>query len=156
MKKHMRVNWTRWHEKCTWNLSHWVIHNWPSSKICKLFTPYLQVIQLMLKKKRQKKQQCLRSLRSLFAFGPKSTSVPKRVAIRATDRPGSQRCHQFGGGMDESDEWPGRIWISIVFIGILYGQSGWCDWQRLQVRFGCFFGGVGLRQIILDSDHNIS
>ena len=71
MKKHMRVNWTRWHEKCTWNLSHWVIHNWPSSKICKLFTPYLQVIQLMFKKKRQKKQQCLRSLRSLFAFGPK-------------------------------------------------------------------------------------
>lgn len=72
-----------------------ILHPWPTSH------PTIQ-------KKHQKKQQSLRSLRSLFAFGPKSTSVPTHVAIRATDRPGI--FHR--AVIDES---PGRTWISVVF-----------------------------------------
>ena len=99
-------------DKATWkkhleSITLTFLYNWPSSKICKFFTLDLRVIQLF-KQKHQKKQQSLRSLRSLFAFGPKSTSVPTHVAIRATDRPGI--FHR--AVIDES---PGRTWISVVF-----------------------------------------
>ena len=139
MKKHMRVNWTRRHEKSTWNLSlSLFLYNWPSSKICKFFTPNLRVIH---KKKHQKK-----AAKSSIPTIPLCLRAKKHQRSNARGHKGHRSTSmitalssQIGGGMDGvGHEWPGRIWVFCRFLGVFWANSlGYSiDIQGHLVRFG--------------------